>query len=137
MNKSRKVVYYVVTTLFALFMLVDGLAGLVRIEEGQEIMEHLGYPVYVLSILGLAKVLGAIGIVQNRFVLLKEWAYAGFVFHFLGACASRSFVGDSFLLIISPLLFLGFMLISYILWKKTRMETHEHKQVTSRGLIYT
>ena len=81
-------------------------------------MIHLGYPVYILSILGVSKALGAIAIAQEKFIRLKEWAYAGFVFHFLGACASRAFAGDSFILILSPLLFMGLMLVSYVLWNK-------------------
>jgi hypothetical protein len=113
-----KLTYRIVTILYCLFMLVDGVTGIIRIQEGQDIMVHLGYPVYILSILGVSKALGALAIAQEKFVRLKEWAYAGFVFHFLGACASRAFAGDSFILIISPLLFMGFMLISYLLWNK-------------------
>lgn len=113
-----KLTYRIVTILYCLFMLVDGITGILRIQEGQDIMIHLGYPVYILTILGVAKALGAIAIAQEKFIRLKEWAYAGFTFHFLGACASRAFAGDSFILILSPLLFMGFMLISYVLWNK-------------------
>ncbi|MBN8571138.1 MAG: DoxX family protein [Ignavibacteria bacterium] len=116
--KKIKVTYWIVTTLFCLFMLMDGVGGLMRVEEGQEIMRHLGYPVYIMTILGTFKILGAVGIFQNKFKILKEWAYAGCTFHFLGAAASRAYGGDSFILIISPLLFMAFMFISYFLWKK-------------------
>lgn len=118
-TKTTKITYWMVTILFALFMLMDGITGIMRIEAGQEIMRHLGYPVYILSILGIAKVMGALALLQRQSPLLKEWAYAGFTFHFLGACASRAYAGDSAILIISPLLFLGFMFVSYFLWKKT------------------
>lgn len=136
MNKSLKITYYAVTILFSAFMLVDGIAGLMRIPEGQEIMEHLGYPVYILSILGAAKVLGAIGILQNRFSLMKEWAYAGFTFHFLGAAASRAFAGDSLILIISPLLFMSIMFISYFLWKPVQRVRREKVGETADELAY-
>ena len=116
--KKIKVIYWIVTTLFCLFMLMDGVMGIMRVEEGQEIMRHLGYPVYIMTILGTFKILGAIGIFQNKFKTIKEWAYAGCTFHFLGAAASRAYGGDSFILIISPLLFMIFMFISYFLWKK-------------------
>ena len=93
-------------------------------EEGLDIMRHLGYPVYIMTILGVFKLLGAIGIFQNKFKTLKEWAYAGCTFHFLGASASRAYGGDSFILIISPLLFMSFMFVSYFLWKKMERTTN-------------
>ena len=116
--KKIKITYWIVTTLFCLFLLMDGVMGVMRVEEGEEIMRHLGYPIYIMTILGTFKILGAIGIFQNKFKTLKEWAYAGCTFHFLGAAASRAYGGDSFILIISPLLFMAFMFISYFLWKK-------------------
>jgi hypothetical protein len=99
-------------------MLMDGVMGIMRVEEGQEIMRHLGYPVYIMTILGTAKILGAIGILQNIFKTLKEWAYAGCTFHFLGASASRAYVGDGAFLITFPLILLAMMFVSYFLWKK-------------------
>ena len=117
-NRKLKFTYWVSTLLFCIFFLFDGDMGMIQIEEGQKIMIHLGYPVYFLSILGVAKFFGALAILQDKFSLLKEWAYAGFTFHFIGACISRAAVADGWVLIISPLFFLGFMLISYLLWKK-------------------
>lgn len=116
--KKIKIIYWIVTSIFCLFMLMDGVVGVIRVEEGQEIMRHLGYPVYIMTILGTFKILGGIGIFQNKFKTLKEWAYAGCTFHFLGASASRAYGGDSFILIVSPLLFMSFMFVSYFLWKK-------------------
>ncbi|MFN8355485.1 MAG: DoxX family protein [Spirosomataceae bacterium] len=118
--KTTKLIYWIVTLLFAIAMLMDGIVGLMRVEEGQQIMIHLGYPIYIMSILGTAKVLGALAVVQTKYSLLKEWAYAGFTFHFLGACASRAFAGDSFILIVSPLIFLSFQMLTYYFWKKVR-----------------
>jgi len=116
--KKIKITYWIATSLFCLFFLMDGVMGLMRIEEGQEIMKHLGYPIYLMTILGTAKVLGSIAIIQNKFKLIKEWAYAGFTFHFIGAAASRYFGGDDFVLIISPFIFMAVMLVSYFMWKK-------------------
>jgi hypothetical protein len=117
--KTIRIIYWTVTILFALAMLMDGIVGVMQVEQGKEIMVHLGYPIYILTILGVAKILGAIGIVQGASRTLKEWAFAGFTFHFLGACASRAFAGDSITLIISPLIFMTVMFVTYFLWKKT------------------
>jgi len=59
------------------------------------VLQALGYPLYLMKILGLAKILGAIAIVSNRSRTLKEWAYAGFTFDFLGATASHVLAGDA------------------------------------------
>jgi uncharacterized membrane protein YphA (DoxX/SURF4 family) len=48
----------------------------------------LGYPLYFIYIIGIAKMLGAIAIVVPHFPRLKEWAYAGIVFNMTGAFVS-------------------------------------------------
>jgi hypothetical protein len=48
----------------------------------------------------------------------KEWAYAGFAFNFIGAFASRAFVGDEIGLLIPPVVMLGVLFGAYYLWKK-------------------
>ncbi|HET6990799.1 MAG TPA: DoxX family protein, partial [Bacteroidia bacterium] len=53
-----------------------------------------GYPSYILSILGVWKVLGVIAILVPGFKLLKEWAYAGFFFVMTGAFFSHLAAGD-------------------------------------------
>ena len=40
---------------------------------------HLGYPLYLVRILGTAKALGLLAIVTGFSPKLREWAYAGFV----------------------------------------------------------
>jgi hypothetical protein len=57
-------------------------------------IQHLGYPVYFLTILGVWKILGVVALLIPRFPLLKEWAYAGFFFAMTGAVFSHIAVGD-------------------------------------------
>lgn len=83
-------------------------------------LKHLGYPMYLLIIAGMAKLLGAAFILQNKFETIKEWAYAGFAINFIGAFASRLFAGDGVSLLIPPLVALVMMFIPYILWKKLK-----------------
>jgi hypothetical protein len=54
----------------------------------------LGYPLYLMKILGFSKILGALAILTGRFPTMKEWAYAGFSIDFLGATASHLLAGD-------------------------------------------
>ncbi len=122
--RSRKlpVIYWIITIFFALSMFLDGIAGVLRIQGGKEALAVLGYPEYCLTILGLAKVLGTIAILQPTFRTIKEWAYAGFTFIFVGGFASHAFTGDSIGMLFPPLIILGMMFVSYFLWRKIESE---------------
>ncbi len=55
--KKTKIIYWVFTGLFSLFMLGSSYADLVRIPEAITIMRHLGYPLYIMWFIGVAKFL--------------------------------------------------------------------------------
>jgi len=76
---------------------------------------HLGYPPYLLTILGTAKLLGALALLQNRLPTLREWAYAGFTINLLGATASHLFAGDPLSIAMVPAALLAPLAVSYIL----------------------
>lgn len=122
--KSKNVIitYWIITVLFALMMFLDGIAGVLRVEGGKQSLAQLGYPVYLLTILGIAKISGAIAVLQTAFRTIKEWAYAGFTFIFIGAFASHAFVSEGIGLLIPPIFMLAIMFVSYFLWKKVETE---------------
>lgn len=119
-TKTMKTTYWITTIIFALWLVLDGIGGVTQAQAGQEALAHLGYPMYLLIISGVAKLLAAVAIVQTRFRTIKEWAYAGYALNCIGAFASRAFVGDSLFMVIMPLIFLGIMFIPYYFWRKTR-----------------
>jgi DoxX-like family len=51
--------------------------------------ESLKLPNYLSGVLGTANVLGVAALLAPRQTLLKEWAYSGFTFTFLGAAAAH------------------------------------------------
>ena len=116
--KTIKTTYWTATIIFALLMLMDGIGGVTKQQAGQDVLKHLGYPMYLLVIAGTAKLLGVIAIVQTKYMTVKEWAYAGFAFNFICGFASRAFVGDSVIETIFPLIMLAILFIPYSLWKK-------------------
>ena len=116
--KTIKVIYWIITILFSLFMLYSGIVEVMQNEQAKEIMKHLGYPIYVNTIIGVAKILGAIAVLQTKFRIVKEWAYAGFTIDIIGASASFYFAGDGIVAALMPFVFLAVMFISYFLWKK-------------------
>ena len=109
MTKRNKIIYWIATLWLALGMVATGTGQLFRMKEGQggtDMITHLGYPVYLLIILGIWKVLGVIAVLIPKFPLLKEWAYAGFFFIMTGAIFSHIAIGDSVLSILPALLLL-------------------------------
>ena len=117
MNKT-KILYWVFTILFCLANFLSGIAELFPNQQGLDMLKLLGYPAYFLTILGIAKILGSIAIIQTKFRTIKEWAYAGFAIDYLAAAASFYFTNGDLLGILMPFVFLAFMFVSYFLWKK-------------------
>jgi DoxX-like family len=98
--KSRAIGYWATTTIVALELLAGGATDLVHGREllvvGNpvvEVLARLGYPVYLLTILGWWKLLGAIVLLAPRLPRLKEWAYAGTFFELAGAAVSFALRG--------------------------------------------
>ncbi len=120
--KTPKIIYWIVTILFALMMLLDGFAGALRVQGAKEALAQLGYPEYLSTIIGVAKIFGAIALLQNVFRTVKEWAYAGFAFVCIGAFASHAFSGSGIGFIILPIIMLAIVFLSYFLWRKIESE---------------
>ncbi len=116
--KTTKIIYWAVTILFCLAMLMSGVLELMQTEQSKEVMIHLGYPVYLNIILSVAKVLGVVALLQWKYQTIKEWAYAGFLIDFIGAGASMYFAGDGLLNALSVVIFIAVMFASYFLGKK-------------------
>jgi hypothetical protein len=105
----------------------DGYGGVTKQQAGVDVLQHLGYPIYFMIIVGVAKLLGVIAILQNKFKAIKEWAYAGFAFNFLGAIASRAFVGDGPADLIPPIVMVVFLFATYYFWKKFNQVEPDYK----------
>jgi len=123
-TKKQRVIYWVVTILFLLPMAGSGVPEALfgRPAATAATIAHLGYPLYLMRMLGLAKVLGAVAIVSNRSKTLKEWAYAGYTFNLLGAVASHLIVGDG-PVAAAPAIVLALVLTSYRLWSRVATAT--------------
>lgn len=92
--KTQKIVYWVITGLFAAMMLMSaGMYVFNHTQVGAEFAK-LGYPLYVIYPLALAKVLGVVAILSKISPRLKEWAYAGFFFDFVLAGAAHTVAKD-------------------------------------------
>ena len=118
MNKKEKIIYWVATIWLSLGMISTGVVQLIKLKEETEMMAHLGYPLYFLTLLGVWKILGVIAILIPKFPTLKEWAYAGFFFAMSGAIVSHLAVGDGALELFGPALLIILTLTSWHLNRK-------------------
>lgn len=116
MDKRNKLIYWVATIWLALGMLSTATVQLLKAKDGQggvDSIIHLGYPVYLLTLLGFWKVLGVFAVIAPKFPLIKEWAYAGFFFAMSGAIFSHIVSGDSLMEIFPSLLLLLLTVVSW------------------------
>ncbi len=139
--KAKHILYWTTTSLIALETFAGGVMdlthGRTNVFSGPTVVEvvtSLGYPVYVLVILGIWKILGAITLVVPGFLRLKEWA--GLVFELSGAAASQAIRGQP-KDIIAPLVLLALALFSWALRPPHRIlggalttSTHRHTAAT-------
>ena len=77
-------------------------------------MDSLEFPYYLLTIIGIWKLLGTIAVLMPKFVLLKEWAYAGFFFTMSGAIVSHMYMEHGVKEIAPAVLLLVLTLVSWI-----------------------
>ena len=113
MEKRNKIIYWITTIFLSFGMTAGGVQQMLQIGGYNEIASSLGYPLYVLSILGVWKLLGVIAILIPGFLLLKEWAYAGFFFVMSGAFISHLAVGQPFTEALPSLILLSVTVLSW------------------------
>lgn len=111
----RNIAYWLFTGLLAAWLIAGGIFDVTRAPGALAILRTLGYPGYLGSILGVAKLLAIPALLFPRWPTLREWAYAGITFDGLGAFFSHLAVHDSSAQTIAPLIFLAFAAISYVL----------------------
>ena len=126
MLNVTRIFYWTTTALITLETFVGGFVdlthgrtALVSGPFAADVVTGLGYPLYVLWIIGIWKILGAITLVVPGFLRLKEWAYAGIVFELSGAVASLGASGRTADLT-APVLLLLATLASWVLRPPSR-----------------
>lgn len=114
-NKARKIGYWVTTVLVGLALAPAGVNDLIAGPEMVAGIEGLGYPKYLLYLLGVAKLLAVITIFAPKFPRLKEWAYAGIAVNMVGASYSHAMNGDPMQNVVTPLMILAIAMGSWYL----------------------
>lgn len=120
MSKTRKILYWIATVWLSLGMISSAVVQLMRIPEAVEGVARLGYPSYLMTILGIWKIFGVAAILAPKLPLLKEWAYAGFFFVTSGAMISHIVMGEPFGEIFPSVLLLVLTVVSWYLRPESR-----------------
>jgi|SRR5690606_453195 hypothetical protein len=114
--KATKITYYTTTGLLSLMMAFSTLAYLLN-PELKEAFQHLGFPDYFRTELGIAKGLAAIAL-WMPFRLAKETAYIGLSISFVSAVIAHIVVGDPTFNILYPVFILAILVVSYMAYHK-------------------
>jgi hypothetical protein len=114
MTKRNKYIYWVATLWLALGMVSTAIVQLLHMKgEVEKTSLNLGYPLYMLTIMGVWKLMGVLAVLLPKLPLLKEWAYAGFFFIMTGAIISHLAFGEGAREIFGPALLLMLTVISW------------------------
>jgi hypothetical protein len=127
MTKTKKIAYWIATLWLSLGMVATAIGQLLKTKTGQggaDSLSHLGFPLYLLTILGIWKISGVVAVLIPRFPIVKEWAYAGFFFIMSGAMASHIVMGDAVAKVLPSLLLLVLTITSWYLRPADRKLTN-------------
>lgn len=113
MKKRDKIIYWIATVWLSLGMVSTGIVQLLKVKEEAEMFSRLGYPAYLMTLLGVWKILGVVAILIPRYPILKEWAYAGFFFTMSGAIFFHVVNGDEAKELFGPTLLLVLTSVSW------------------------
>ena len=106
-------VYWLSTAIVVGECAVGGALDLLRAPPFFPVMISLGYPAYLATIIGVAKLIAAVILAAPRLRRLKEWAYAGVMINMVGAAASHIAMRQAATALIAPLAFAVLALVSW------------------------
>jgi len=118
--RTKKISYWIATIWLSLGMVSTGIVQLLKMDQDVNRMRELNYPIYLLTLLGIWKILGVIAVLIPKFPILKEWAYAGFFFAMSGAIFSHIASGSPMQEIFPSLLLLVLTVVSWYLRPENR-----------------
>lgn len=110
---SRKLIYVTSTAILVLEIMAGAFMDLAHLPYVVQDVRSIGYPVYVLYIVGVWKVLAVGALLWPRLPRLREWAYAGVFFEMFGAVESHVLAGDRIGRYAAPLAFTFLTLVSW------------------------
>ncbi|MHA4811472.1 DoxX family protein [Flavitalea flava] len=123
--KKQKAIYWTTTGIVCAVMVYSAINFNLKVPLGPAMYKtegpfvHLKLPDYMRIELTTAKVLGIFALLIPAIpAKIKGFAYAGFAIVLISASFAHFSVGDGFFFIIDPLIFLGFLTVSYVYYNR-------------------
>ncbi len=114
------IAYWIPTGLFAFALTGSGFMTITHQPPMVAVYQHLGYPMYFMTLLGAAKLAGVAVLLAPGLPRLKEWAYAGFAINLVSAAVSHVASGDPPGGAVAPMVLLALALASWHLRPEDR-----------------
>jgi uncharacterized membrane protein YphA (DoxX/SURF4 family) len=113
-GRATQIAAMVITGLVAIIWMYFGRLYLIH-DPGEWRIAHqqLGYPLYIIPLIGVTHVLGGVGLLIPNVPRLTEWAYAGLAINLLLAFYSQLNGGGSNWDKFDPILVMAFVFASY------------------------
>jgi len=120
--RTITILYWVFTILFAALMVFSAAGGLQPTADTIKFMHDvLGYPIYFIQFISIAKIIGSIAILIPGLNRIKEWAYAGLFFDLTGAIYSGIALSGKFdPLMLTMLAWIIPGVLSYYFWHRKK-----------------
>lgn len=115
--KKTTIAYWIINGLLAAFMIFSSLDNVVTGEQSVAFIHNkMGYPVYFIPWIGVAKLLGSIAILLPMLpARVKEWAYFGFFMDLSTAIYSFIALGEPVSGYAPLFIFVGVLIAAYML----------------------
>lgn len=124
--KRLNILYWIFTALFAVIMFFTALPNVMMSPDSVALIHtSLGYPEYFIMMIGVAKILGVIGILIPNYPRVTEWAYAGLFFDLTAATVSAIAAEGFHPMQVTMLVFFAPGVLSYI---------YHHKRLKARAV---
>lgn len=129
---SNKLLYRVCLSIFSMAMLGTVLNSIINYDTVVETIMNLGYPPYLVHLLGTAQVFGIVLLIFNKGQWFIEWVYAGFFLNltlgFIAHLVSDYGNGAVAVFCLIPLV------VTYIQYKK--LESTEEAQNSKKTFVW-
>lgn len=121
--KTNNIIFSICLFVFALAVIGSVVNSIINYDTVVSTFESLGYPVYLIHLLGVAQIIGLVLIILNKDQLLVEWVYAGFFMNFLLGCFAHLAVnsGNG----ASAVVCIIILFVTYVQSKKVRVFKNE------------
>lgn len=115
-GRATQIAAMVITALLAFIWVYFGRLYLIHDSgEFRIVNQELGYPLYIIPLIGVTHILGGVGLLIPNMPRLTQWVYAGLTIDLLLASYSHLSVSGSLWHVLDPIVVLALLFASYVL----------------------